>query len=215
MADFKRTIYFSPLGRIISIVQNIFSYLSKPFMVYGYKSKFDKKYYKNVRISSSAVILDPHKLEIEDNVWIWHHSIIDASNGVKIGTGCQIGAWVGIFSHSSHKAIRLYGNRYMEFDKSERIGYDRGEVSIGDYTFIGAGAIISHGVSIGKGCLIAAKSFVRNDISDFSIVAGNPAKVIGDVRKLDKEYLMKNNFLHEYYFDKDLLETILKEKTND
>ncbi len=179
-------------------------------MVYGYKRHNDGKFLKRIRISSSAVISYPENLEIGDNVWIWHHSIIDASNGVKIGEGCQIGAWVGIFSHSSHKAIRLYGKSYIEINQSERIGYDIGKVEIGEYTFIGAGSIIMQGVKIGKGCVIAGHSVVKTDVPDYSISSGNPARVVGEVKKLDEKYLIQNNYLHQFYFDSGLLNEILK-----
>lgn len=208
--DIKRKIYFSLLGKLISTFQNWFASLSRPFMVYGYKSKFDSKYYKTVRVSSSAVILSPEKFDVDESVWIWHHSIIDASNGVKIGKGCQIGAWVGIFSHSSHISIRLYGDKYIHVDKHNRVGYSKGGVIIGEYTFIAAGAIITQGVNIGKGCIISAGSFVKNNIPDYSIVAGNPAKVVGSVDRLDKKFLEDTPALMNTYFDKEYLELMFK-----
>ncbi len=47
---------------------------------------------------------------------------------------------------------------------------------------IGSNATIVCGISIGEGALIAAGSVVTKDVPDFAIVAGVPAKVIGDVR---------------------------------
>jgi sugar O-acyltransferase (sialic acid O-acetyltransferase NeuD family) len=51
-----------------------------------------------------------------------------------------------------------------------------GNVKVGDYTFIGANSVVKQGVSIGKNVIIGAGSVVIKDISDNTIVAGNPAK---------------------------------------
>lgn len=59
--------------------------------------------------------------------------------------------------------------------------YDLGifkSVYIDDWSFIGAGAIILPGIKIGKYCIIGAGAVVKGDIPDYSIVIGNPAKII-------------------------------------
>src|ERR1044072_2116155 len=48
---------------------------------------------------------------------------------------------------------------------------------------IGSNATIIAGVTIGEGALVGAGAVVTKDVPDFAIVAGVPAKVIGDVRK--------------------------------
>jgi len=52
-------------------------------------------------------------------------------------------------------------------------------VEIEDYAFIGTRAIILPGCKIGHGAFIAAGSVVTKEIAPFSIVAGNPARTIG------------------------------------
>lgn len=208
--NFKKYLYLSPLGRIISLIQNFFSFISRPYMVYGYLSKYDKKFKKNTRISSSVIILNPENLQIGNNVWIWHFSIIDASNKITIGDGCQIGAWVGIFTHSSHIAIRLYsGDSYIKTSQQERVGYLKGAVVIGDYTFIGAKALIMPNVTIGKGCLIAAGALVNKSVPDFSIVVGNPGVIKGSTKDLDKKYF-NEKLIQQNYFDKETIDEFLK-----
>ncbi|MDB4016361.1 acyltransferase, partial [Flavobacteriaceae bacterium] len=61
---------------------------------------------------------------------------------------------------------------------------------------IGTGAFIGKGVSIGNNCLIAANSVVTNDVEDYSIVGGTPARKIGDV-------IVKENQKIELIFDND------------
>lgn len=61
-------------------------------------------------------------------------------------------------------------------------------VEIGDYVFIGPRAIILPGVKIGKGVIIAAGAVVTKDVSDFAIVGGVPAEVIGERKNKDPHY---------------------------
>jgi maltose O-acetyltransferase len=57
-------------------------------------------------------------------------------------------------------------------------------VVIGDRVFVGAGAIILPGTRIGDDSVIAAGAVVRGDIPSWSMVVGNPAKVVSDVHSI-------------------------------
>jgi acetyltransferase-like isoleucine patch superfamily enzyme len=197
-----RKIYLSPLGFLISLALNIASYIHKPFMVYGYRDKASRQFRKRTRISSSAVLTDRQNIQVGDDVWIWHHSIVDGSGGVIIGDGVQIGGWCGIFTHGSQDALRLYGKSFIEIDRNARKGYTRGPVEIGPYCFIGAGSMLMPGTRLGKGCLVAVGTVVLGPIDDFSIVRGNPGRVVGDVRTIDHRYL-DDPELRETYFDRE------------
>lgn len=206
--NFNKRIYLSPVGWLISKFLNFLSFFSRPYMVYGYTSKKNGKFLKNTRISSSTVISMPENLDIDDNVWIWHHSILDASNGIKIGRGSQIGAYVGIFTHSSHIAIRLMGEKYIQTSISERIGYITASVDIDEYVFIGTSSLIYPGAKIGRGCIVLSGSHVKGIIPDYSIVSGNPAKVLTTIDNIDRLYI-KDKIAQENYFDKELLNQML------
>lgn len=54
----------------------------------------------------------------------------------------------------------------------------KGKILIGNEVWIGANAIILSGVSVGKGAIIAAGSVVSKNVEPYSIVGGNPAKLI-------------------------------------
>ena len=53
-------------------------------------------------------------------------------------------------------------------------------VTIGDDVFIGAGAVIMPGCRIGEGVVVGANSVVNKDFPSYAIVAGLPAKIIGE-----------------------------------
>jgi maltose O-acetyltransferase len=54
-----------------------------------------------------------------------------------------------------------------------------GEVVIGDRAWIGYRAIIFPGIKIGEGAVVGAGAVVTKDVAPFTIVAGNPARPIG------------------------------------
>lgn len=90
---------------------------------------------------------------------------------VKIGNRVLFGPSVSIFAatHETDVQSRRDG---VEYAKS---------VSIGDDCWIGGNTAIMPGVTIGKGCTIAAGSVVTKDISDFSVAMGTPARVVKKV----------------------------------
>jgi acetyltransferase-like isoleucine patch superfamily enzyme len=186
-----------------SILDTIIHYLlkqwiiTKPYMQ-NYK-KFNNKKLINTRVSSTTYIGNKYFLDLGNNCYIGHFNVIDASNGVKIGNGCQFGSNVSIYSHSSHIAIRLYGEKYVQYH-NQHIGYIKGKVDIGAYTFIGSYSLIEPNVTIGKGSLIKAFSHVKQGTyPDFAILEGIPAKIVGDTRQIDEKYLNQNQKLKEYY----------------
>ena len=62
------------------------------------------------------------------------------------------------------------------------------EVIIEDYVFIGPRTIILPGVTVGKGAILGAGSIVTKNVEPFTIVAGAPAKKIGDRKNTDPDY---------------------------
>jgi acetyltransferase-like isoleucine patch superfamily enzyme len=54
----------------------------------------------------------------------------------------------------------------------------KGPIVVRDDVWLGTGATIMSGVTIGQGAVVAACSVVTKDVPPYSIVGGNPAKVI-------------------------------------
>jgi len=184
------------MGFIHAYLEKQLVRLYKPRMVWGYKRP-DGVVMKNTRVANTTFIDGKENADIQDYVFIGHHNFIEASNGLKVGEGVQITNFVSILTHSSHKSIRLYGRHFV--DKVANIGYIKGSVEIGAYSFIGPHSLILPGAKIGKGCLVSAYSYVSGVFPDFSVIRGNPAKVVGDTRKIDRPYLVAHPELQVYY----------------
>lgn len=184
------------MASILNRIQFHFWKLFKPVMVGKYK-RFDGIRLPNTRIGNTTTVVGRENFKISDNVFIGQYNFIDASNGLTIETGCQITNYVSILTHSSHQSIRLYGHHYNQVGKMK--AYQEGEVKIGQFSFVGPHTVIMPNSRIGKGCIVAAFSYVKGDFPDFSIIGGNPAKVIGDTREMDRHFLESDPELKRYY----------------
>lgn len=172
------------IQRIINKLKDILGRYQRPVFVIGYKNS-DGVYCPLTRIGNTTFLSESENLKLADNVFIGHYSFIEASNGITIHEGAQIGYYVTITTHSSHDSIRLYG---PEYGGRNMIGYLKGSIEIGAYTFVGPYTTIMPGTKIGKGCLVSSYSNLKGDYPDFSIIAGNPAKVVGDTRDRDEPF---------------------------
>lgn len=182
--------------RVWQPLKRLVSRLWGPRMVFGFV-RGDGEFLPHTRLSNSTVVFARDKLYIGDHVFIGHFSVLDATYGLRIGEGCQIGFFTGVFTHSSHAAIRLYGREYVNV--AEKQAYFTAPVEIGAYSFIGAHATLLPGTRLGKGSLVSAYSLVQGEFPDFAILAGQPAKVVGDTRTKDAELLRQHPELAVHY----------------
>ena len=124
-------------------------------------------------------------VQLNDNVHI------DAMKRVEIGNNVLMASHIFI-SDNSHGGYKEGAACDPDISPMER-DYAIKPVKIEDNVWIGEGAFISMGVTIGKGCVIGAHSFVNKDIPAYCIAVGNPAKVIkcydksiGQWKKIEK-----------------------------
>lgn len=116
---------------------------------------------------SFGVLFSQQDTEIESGVYIGPQCNIGKCH---IEKNCLLGSGVHIMS----------GKKQHVFSDLDTPVKDQGglfeKITIGEDTWIGNGALIM--ANIGKKCIVGAGSVVSQDVEDYSIVAGNPAKVI-------------------------------------
>ena len=188
------------LSKLKKYLHYKFLSLVKPEIIGGFKNS-DGAFYKNSRISNMTHISNRgNNLKIYDNVFIGHFNYIDAYNSkVTICKNVQITNYVNILTHSSHHAIRFFETTPHDTEKYADI-LSVGQVYIGENTYIGPHSVIMPGTHIGKGCIVSAYSYVSGDFPDFSVIRGQPAKVIGDTREIDRILLDKYPDIAESYY---------------
>ena len=137
---------------------------------------------QNITIYDSASITgDPI---IGNNTWIGPYTSIDASGGLEIGSFCSISAGVRILSHDSIDWALSSG----------REKYSYAPISIGNNCFLGVNSVITRGTKIGDCCLVAAGAVVTKSFEKNSIIAGIPAKKIGNIIINDQ-----GKIIYEYF----------------
>lgn len=87
--------------------------------------------------------------------------------------------------------------------------YEQSCIEVMDNVFIGCNSTILGNVRIGPNALIAAGSIVTKDVEENTVVAGNPAKVIGTF----DDFIKKRRSKSYYFTEKDLWENFYKEKS--
>ena len=110
-------------------------------------------------------------LTVGDFAFIGRGCEIDVAKSVTIGEHALIAPGVFIVDHTHKHA------RGLRLDEQ---GIDSAAVSIGRDAWIGAGAIILHGVTVGDGAIVGAGAVVTKNVAPFAIVSGVPARVIGE-----------------------------------
>jgi acetyltransferase-like isoleucine patch superfamily enzyme len=115
---------------------------------------------------------------IGNNVSINYDCHIGAINQIVIGNNVLIGSKVLITDHS-------HGDgdfKSLSTPPVKRALVSKGPVFIGDNVWIGDGVAILPGVKIGRNAIIGANSVIVRDVPDNTIAAGNPARVVREIR---------------------------------
>ena len=116
---------------------------------------------------------DPN-LSIGNNCSFGAYNHITCANRVTIGDSLLTGKWVTITDNSHGETDKdTLGMR-----PQKRPITSKGPVVIGNNVWIGDKVTILPGVTIGDGAVIAANAVVTKDVQAYSVVGGNPVKVI-------------------------------------
>lgn len=135
---------------------------------------------------------DEASIEINDHVSIGRFSIIAAKHGsVVLSSGCNIGSSCRIATNSKvvigeSVLVGAYcyigpGNHTEGDEDAPLISQPmdiRGGVEIGDHAWLGARVTVLDGVKIGKHAIIGAHALVTEDVPDWGVAVGVPARVV-------------------------------------
>lgn len=110
---------------------------------------------------------NPSGVTIGAHTVINREVLVDGRSGLTIGSNVSISEGVVILT--------------LEHDPNSPTFENRGApVTIHDRAFIGTQAMILPGVTIGEGAIVAARAVVTRDVAPYAIVAGVPARPIGE-----------------------------------
>jgi maltose O-acetyltransferase len=119
------------------------------------------------------------------------------AQGLELGAGAYIGQ--GVFLDAGHPwlisigedSVITSGTVVLAHDASAKLhtGFTRiARVSIGKRVFVGAGAVILPGATIGDDSIVGALTVVRGDVPAGSVVVGNPAIIVSDVESFAEKH---------------------------
>lgn len=193
------------------IIGTVRLFLSKVKLIY-YKSLWRKNNAHNNTYLNS--LFDFKKVKVGNytygplNIMCWD----DKKEHLSIGSFCSVASGVVFILGGNHNmnSISTFPFRHFLYgDSSEAI--TKGEIIIEDDVWIGTNSIVLSGVTIGQGSVVAAGSVVTKSFPPYSVIGGNPAKLIKkrlsddmineavllNYQKFDKDFILANNSIFE------------------
>jgi acetyltransferase-like isoleucine patch superfamily enzyme len=150
-----------------------------------------KAFGRGVRVGVGVLVLHPHTFEIGDAVFLGNQTFLQGRHDGR----CAIGAhtWIGPQSYFDCRDLEL--GEYVGWGPgakvlgSEHTGVPVDlpiiqtdlvikPVRVGKGADIGVSAVLLPGVTVGQGAIVGAGAVVTNDVPDYAIVAGVPAKLL-------------------------------------
>ena len=130
---------------------------------------------KDVRIGDSvSFCINPGNVILRDRVEVNYGVCFHAREKIIVGENTAISPFVKFITSQNPNALHNKLNKYYEPVKKP--------IMIGDNVWIGVGAVILPGVTIGEMSVIAAGAVVTRDVPAYTVVGGMPAKVIKHLR---------------------------------
>jgi len=120
-------------------------------------------------IHPSALVSEYY--EVGEGTVIFHNSVIQA--GSKIGKHCIINTATSID----------HDNELGDFVHVSPNATLSGTIKVGEGTWVGSGATVINNINIGKWCVIGAGAVITKDVPDFSVVVGNPGRIIKETNE--------------------------------
>jgi acetyltransferase-like isoleucine patch superfamily enzyme len=127
---------------------------------------------RNVYVGHRSILKGYHTntMRIGDGTWIGQMSFFHSAGGLSIGARVGIGPGVIILTSNHAELGRATAPLLSPIETAP--------VHVEDEVNIGVGSILMPGVRIGIGAKIGAGSVVTRDVEPYTVVAGNPARVL-------------------------------------
>lgn len=133
----------------------------------------------------------PHggQIQIGQNSFVGTNTNIWAASSISIGNHVQISHAVEIHDNNSHsfsasERREHFASILLSGHPVDLKNVDSAPIEIADDVWIGFRAIVLKGVTIGRGAIVAANTLVTKDVPAWTVVGGNPQRVI---RELEPE----------------------------
>ncbi|MEY8759774.1 CatB-related O-acetyltransferase [Chryseobacterium sp. MD-1] len=147
---------------------------------------------------------------------------------LNIGSFCSIAKGVKFILGGNHHYNFISTYPFKAYFKNEEEAFSKGNISLKDDVWVGTDCLILSGVTLEQGCVVAAGSVVTKSFPPYSIIGGNPARVIKkrfndevieellqlDFNNLNKDFITEN--INAFY-NKDIntvIQQLKKIKTN-
>lgn len=118
------------------------------------------------------------RLSVGANCHIGRGVLLDLADEIEIGDNVTISMNAMLITHLDLGSSPLAVSEFPA---------ESAPIRIGSGSYVGAGATILHGVTLGENCVIAAGAVVRKDVPPNSVVAGIPGQVIRTLNPDDGE----------------------------
>jgi len=174
----KLIFHNSVIARVLTEIHDSHTYLVQQ----EFREKYD--IHQDARFNGSQIELyGGGEIRMGAGSYIGRNSGLQASEGytIEIGDNCALSHYIRIYT----------SNRVADQDLSQSKELVKGDVSIGDYAWIGAFVFITEDTAIGENAVVGAHSVVTDDLPPHSICAGTPAKVQKFKSYLDDEERQK------------------------
>lgn len=163
--------------------------------------RYAKKMWRGSYIAKTAILENRSLIKIMRRAEIQDYVIIRTfTETVSIGEYTQINPFTVIYGGSGvfigdnvmiapHCVLAAGNHDYIQLEQPMRQAgnLSKGPIIIGNGVWIGANCTITDGVSIGHDALVGANSVVTKDVAPYDIVAGVPARVIGNRKLFSKK----------------------------
>jgi maltose O-acetyltransferase len=121
-------------------------------------------------------------LQVASRVTINYSSRLEIGRDVCIATGCWIHAWGGVVIENEvllgPYAVVVSGDHTLEGDSYRRGPSSLAPIRLCHGSWVAAHAVVTKGVTLGRGALLAANSVATKNVPDFVVAAGVPARII-------------------------------------